>query len=119
VLALAAAGTYALMSFTVNQRRREIAIRIALGARSQKLLRGIFRHALRQLAIGAGIGLVFAILVQRYVPSTIFGGLDVPGVVPGAIALLVAIGLGASFAPARRALRTDPNACLNDSGVTG
>jgi predicted permease len=119
VLALAAAGTYALMSFTVNQRRREIAIRMALGARSQKLLRGIFRRALRQLSIGAGVGLVLAILVQRYVPSTILGGLDVPGVLPGAIALLVAVGLGASFAPARRALRTDPNTCLNDSGVTG
>jgi predicted permease len=119
VLALAGAGTYALMSFTVNQRRREIAIRMALGARSQKLLRGIFKGALRQLSIGAGIGLVLAILVQRYVPVTILGGLDVPGVLPGAIALLVAIGLGASFAPARRALRTDPNSCLNDSGVAG
>ncbi|MGD8339794.1 MAG: ABC transporter permease [Gammaproteobacteria bacterium] len=116
VLALAAAGTYALMSFTVNQRRREIAIRIALGAGAQTLLHGVFRSALRQLTLGAGIGFAIALLIQSYVPPQIIGGLDVPGVLPGAILLMVAIGLAASLAPARRVLRTDPTVCLSDSG---
>lgn len=116
VLALAAAGLYALMAFCVSQRRREIAIRMALGARPHKLLRAVFRTALRQVAVGASAGLALAIVLQTYLPARAVGGLEVPGVVPGAIALLVIIGLGASLSPARRALRTDPTECLNDSG---
>jgi ABC-type antimicrobial peptide transport system permease subunit len=114
VLALAAAGTCALMSFTVNQRRREIAIRMALGARPTKLLHGVFRGALQKLSIGAIAGVALALLVQILVPARLVGGLDVPGVLPGAVTLLVLMGLAASFGPARRALRTDPVECLSD-----
>jgi hypothetical protein len=114
VLALAAAGTCALMSFTVNQRRREIAIRMALGAGSGKLLQSIFRSALHKLLIGAIAGVALAFFVQIIVPARILGGLEVPGVLPGAVTLLVLIGLAASFAPARRALRTSPTECLSD-----
>lgn len=114
VLALAAAGTCALMAFTVNQRRREIAIRMALGARPHKLLQGVFRSALQKLAIGAVLGVALASFVQILVPARMLGGLDVPGVLPGAAMLLILIGAVASFAPARRALRTDPAECLSD-----
>jgi len=48
------------------------------------------------------------------VPARGIGGLEVPGVIPSAIALLVLIGLGASFVPARRALGTDPTETLRD-----
>ena len=114
VLLLAAAGTYALMSFTVNHRRREIAIRLALGARPRSLLGGIFRRAIRQMSAGAALGLIVALLVQHYIPVDRLGGLEVPGVLPGAIAFLVAVGLMASAGPARRALSADPSEVLRD-----
>jgi len=116
VLGLAAAATYALMAFTVNQRRREIAIRMALGARPHGLLRAVLRDALRKVSLGAGIGLLLALLVQTKLQTEFLGGLEVPGVVPGAVALLVLVGLVATFAPARRALRTDPKECLSEQG---
>jgi putative ABC transport system permease protein len=114
VLLLAAAGTYALMSFTVNHRRREIAIRMALGARPRSLLGGIFRRAIRQMSAGAALGLVVALLVRHYIPVDRLGGLEIPGVLPGAIAFLVAIGLMASAGPARRALSAEPSEVLRD-----
>jgi putative ABC transport system permease protein len=116
VLLLAAAGTYALMSFTVNQRRREIAIRMALGAQPRKLLTGVLRRALRQVGMGAVLGLGAAALVQYYIPINRLGGLDVPGVLPSAIVLLLVIGAIAALGPARRALSADPTEALREAG---
>jgi predicted permease len=116
VLLLSAAGTYALMAFTVNQRRREIGIRMALGARPRKLLAGIFRRALRQVSIGAALGVAVALLIQIYLPADRLGGLDVPGVLPSAVALMVVIGLIAAFGPARRTLSVDPTTVLREGG---
>jgi putative ABC transport system permease protein len=56
VLLLSAAGMYALMSFTMAQRTREIGIRVALGAHPRSLLAGVFGRALLQLALGIGVG---------------------------------------------------------------
>jgi hypothetical protein len=67
VLLLAAAGIYALMSFTVERRRREIGIRVALGADRTRVVRGVFGRALRQLAIGVGVGAAIAPLILRQV----------------------------------------------------
>ncbi|HEY0035551.1 MAG TPA: ABC transporter permease, partial [Longimicrobium sp.] len=65
VLLLSSAGIYALMSFTVAQRRREIGIRAALGAHPRRILRNIFSRALGQLAMGVGLGLAAATLIDR------------------------------------------------------
>jgi putative ABC transport system permease protein len=116
VLLLAAAGTYALMTFTVNQRRREIAIRMALGAQPRRLLGAVFRRALRPVSVGAALGLAVALLVQRAIPVQRLGGLDVPGVLPSAIVLLLMIGAIAAIGPARRALTADPTDALRDAG---
>ena len=60
VLLLSAAGIYAMMSFTVARRRREIGIRAALGADARRILAGIFRRAAAQLAAGVALGLTIA-----------------------------------------------------------
>jgi putative ABC transport system permease protein len=100
----------------VNQRRREIAIRIALGAQPRRLLGTIFRRALQKVAVGAALGLAVALLVQREIPVERLGGLDVPGVLPSAIVLLLGIGAVAAIGPARRALTADPTDALREVG---
>ena len=79
VLLLSAAGMYALMSFTVNQRRREIGIRAALGAQPGQLLAGVFRRAFAQVSIGAAAGMVLASIVGRYLPMDRLGVPAIPG----------------------------------------
>ena len=114
VLLLSAAGMYAFMSFTVNQRRREIGIRSALGAQPRRLLAGILRRALGQVAAGAIGGVLVALLVGYYIPVEQMDGWDIPGIIPAAAALLVAVGLLAVVGPARRALLVDPTEALRD-----
>lgn len=108
VLLLSAAGMYALMAFTVNQRRREIGIRSALGARPDHLLVGMFRRVAFQLGAGAAGGVVLAALLAYFLPAEALGGWNVPGVIPAATAFMVLVGLCAAIGPARRGLRVDP-----------
>lgn len=114
VLLLSAAGMYALMSFTVNHRRREIGIRSALGAQPSFLLAGIFKRALGQLAAGAFGGVLVALLLDHYMPAEKLGGWPVPGVIPTAMAFMIVVGLLAAAGPARRAMRVDPIAELRE-----
>ena len=114
VLLLSAAGQYALMSFTVAHRRREIGIRAALGAQPRRLLAGIFRRALGQVATGAVVGILAALLLGVYVPVEEMGGWELPGILPGAAALMFVIGLLAAAGPARRGLRVDPTEALRE-----
>jgi hypothetical protein len=112
VLLLSAAGLYALMAFTVAQRRREIGIRSALGAQSIHLVAGVFRRAFRQIAAGAAAGMLAACLVGRYVPIEQIGGVPIPGILPGTAAFMLLVGVLASVGPARRGLRIDPTEAL-------
>ncbi len=114
VLLLSAAGIYALMSFTVNQRRREIGIRSALGAQPQRVLAGIFKRALGQVAVGAGFGALLALLLDYYLPMKVVGGWDVPGIIPAAATFMTVVALLAAAGPARRGLRVDPIAELRE-----
>lgn len=115
VLLLSAAGIYALMSFTVNRRRREIGIRSALGAQPHRLLSGIFSRAFRQLAVGAAGGILMALVLEDYLhlPVELMGG-DVPGVIPAATVFMVLVGLLATAGPARRGLRVEPTEALRE-----
>ena len=108
VLLLSVAGIYALMSFTVNQRKREIGIRAALGAPPRRILATIFRRALGQVGVGAALGLLVALLIDYYLPIEHVGGWNVPGVVPLAALAMAEIGLLAVAGPARRGLKIDP-----------
>ncbi len=112
VLLLSAAGLYALMAFTVAQRRREIGIRSALGAQPGQLLAAVFRRAFWQIGAGSAVGMLAAYLVGRYVPIEQVGGLPIPGVLPGAAVFMLLVGVLASLGPARRGLRIDPTEAL-------
>ncbi len=112
VLLLSAAGLYALMAFTVAQRRREIGIRSALGAQPGHLVAAVFRRAFWQIGAGSAAGMLAAYLAGRYVPIEQIGGLPIPGIIPGAAAFMLLVGVLASLGPARRGLRIDPTEAL-------
>jgi putative ABC transport system permease protein len=112
VLLLSAAGLYALMAFTVAQRRREIGIRSALGAQSVSLLAAVFRRAFWQIGAGSAAGVLAAYFLRRYVPIEQVGGLPIPGILPAAAACMLLVGLFAALGPARRGLRIDPTEAL-------
>jgi len=114
VLLLSAAGMYALMSFTVARRRREIGIRSALGAQPTHLLAGIFKRALIQVTVGAGAGTLAAALLSSYLPIEEMGGWNVPGILPGATTLMIVVGVLAAIGPARRGLRIEPTEALRE-----
>jgi hypothetical protein len=102
VLLLSAAGIYAMMSFTVAQRTREIGIRAALGAHPRRLLLSIFGRVLRQLAFGVLVGSLLAGAVSA------LAGLSlgrVAALLVVVAVVMLAVGLLAAWGPARRSLR--------------
>lgn len=111
VLLLSAAGNYALMSFTVARRRKEIGIRAALGVRPHHLLASIFSRALGQLAIGIAIGIGAAALLNNFTGGNLMGG-EGAVVLPGVAALMMVVGILAVLVPARRGLRIHPTEAL-------
>ena len=109
VLLLSAAGIYALMSFTVARRTREIGIRAALGAQPRRLLLNVFSRVLWQIAVGVVLGsIVSAGLLSA---STITPSEAVALIVTVAVIMAV-VGVMAAFAPAQRSLRIDPSEAL-------
>jgi putative ABC transport system permease protein len=114
VLVLSAAGLYALMSFTVSRRRREIGIRTALGARPGRLLASIFARSLWQIAAGVVAGVTAALILHRWLNIEVEGGWHIPGILPAAAIFIMIIGLLSAAGPARRAVRVDPTEALRD-----
>jgi len=99
------------MSFTVERRRREIGIRIALGADRSRVVRGIFGRALRHLAIGVGAGAMVAPLILRLDGPITSAKLITLVVVSSAMLL---VGVMASVGPTRRSLRIQPTEALKE-----
>jgi len=113
VLLLSAAGIAALMSFAVTQRRREIGIRVALGAPHGRLMGAVFMRPARQLGLGLLLGALAAATLDRVTGGQMLDGRAVL-LVPLVAALMVVAGLLATLAPARRAMRIHPVQALRD-----
>ena len=114
-LLLASVGLYGVTSYGVAMRRREIAVRMALGAQSDRVVAMVLRQALTVATIGAVLGGLMAIAAGVVIQSQLFGvpGVDVAAL-GGSAALLAAAMLTASILPARRAALLDPNAVLRE-----
>jgi predicted permease len=106
-LLLAAIGIYGLMAFSVEQRTREIGIRIALGARDVQTM--VIRQGMQLVLLGTAIGVAAALGLTRFLTSFLYGvaALD-PAVFIAVPILLAAVALAAIWIPARRASRVDP-----------
>jgi predicted permease len=112
-LVLAAVGTYGVLSFLVAERRREIGIRMALGARQSTVLSQVMRQGLIFTSVGIAIGLAGAVASSRLLASLLFGvePTDPPTLAFVAGAILV-VAAGACWLPAWRASHVDPSVVL-------
>jgi predicted permease len=112
-LLLATIGVYGLLSYTVSQRTREFGVRLALGSPASDLRWLVLWNGLGVLTVGVVGGLLLSVLSVRGLSTLLFGldPLD-PLTFGGAGALLFAVGLLASYVPARRATRVDPIVAL-------
>jgi predicted permease len=112
-LLLAAVGVYAVISYSVAQRTRELGIRVALGAQRRDVLGLVVRQGIGLAAAGVAVGLVGALATSRLLRSLLFGVSPVDPLTFAVIPLLLlAVALLASVLPARRATRVSPIAAL-------
>ncbi len=112
-LLVAVIGLYGVMAFTVNQRVKEIGIRIALGATPVRVASEVMFHSLRLVATGAAAGFGLSLLIAGVARTLLFGVAAFEPVASGAVALFLAVvGLVACWAPARRASSVDPIVAL-------
>jgi ABC-type antimicrobial peptide transport system permease subunit len=110
---IATCGIYGLMAYAVTQRRREIGVRMALGADRRDVLRLVLTRALRIVVAGMIVGLAGAVGVTRVLQTFLFGVTPTDPIAFTIVTLLLmAVGLMAAWLPARRATRIDPCAAL-------
>lgn len=108
-LVLAAAGLYGTLLYSVGQRRRELGIRLALGAGRGSVQRDVVTRGLLLTLVGVLLGLAGAWAAGRFLESRLHGREPTdPGALLAATAVLLAVAVLASWLPARRAARTDP-----------
>ena len=112
-LAMAALGVYGVMSFAVAQRRREIGIRLAIGARREEILRLVVAKGLTLAGCGVALGLAGALALTRLLKSLLVNLAPTdPFTFAEASILLVAVAIAACYIPARRATNVDPTVVL-------
>jgi putative ABC transport system permease protein len=108
-LTLAAIGLYGLMAFGVARRRKEIAIRVALGSARSDVVRMVVRDALSLVAAGLAIGMPLALVSSRLVASLLVGLTPTDPLTLGLTAvLLLAIGAIGGYTPGRRGSKVNP-----------
>jgi putative ABC transport system permease protein len=112
-LITAAGGVYGLLAYTVVQRRREIALRMALGASPRRVARSIVMESLMLAVVGGTIGIVGAAAGSRFVRTLLFGVAPQDSVtLVTAVAVLLVVVVAASWLPARRAALIDPGRAM-------
>ena len=108
-LFLSAIGLFGVLSYDIQQRRREFGIRTAIGATRQTIMLMVLRQGAWKASIGLGIGLLVSAYLTRFLESSLF---DVSVVDPSsyvsAVVVILLVALAASYFPARRAVRIDP-----------
>lgn len=110
---LAAIGTYGVLSYMVAERRREIGIRMALGAAQRSVLAQVMRQGIVLTAVGIVIGLAGAFTMNRLIASLLFGVRPTdPRTMVGVVATITLVAAVACWLPAWRASRVDPNVVL-------
>jgi macrolide transport system ATP-binding/permease protein len=110
-LVLSVSGLYGVLTYTMNQRTREIGIRMALGATAGAVVALVMRQSARLAGAGAIVGLVFSFSAMKALSAAIqLQSVSLLNVVPfaGALTLVLAATVAAAFQPARRATRVDP-----------
>jgi ABC-type antimicrobial peptide transport system permease subunit len=114
-LGLASIGLYGILAYSVNQRKREIGLRMALGAGQSSVLRLILKQGMTLVLTGVLIGLVASLTVDRLVSRMLYGvsSSDPVSVLAAALVLLV-VALVACYLPARWASRVDPLIALRE-----
>ena len=114
-LFLAAIGIYGVLAYQVSQRRREIGIRMALGAGSNNIFNLVLREGGMVVGLGAVFGLVGAFFLRQTLQAQLYetGAMD-PRIVAAVAGMLITVALIACVLPARRAAKTDPMIALSD-----
>ena len=116
-IVLASVGMYGVMSFSVNQRRQEFGVRMALGAQYGRILQMVLKQGATQLALGLflglGIALALATAAGAGIQNILFGVSARDPLIYGVVvALITMVSLIATLVPARRATRVDPMVAL-------
>jgi predicted permease len=112
---LAAVGTYGMLSYLVTQRRREIGIRMALGASGEAVLYSVMAHGLTLALIGLAAGLGAALMLTRLMKALLFEvSPNDPATFASVAALIIVVAAVASLIPAVRATRVDPIVALRE-----
>jgi putative ABC transport system permease protein len=112
-LVIAAIGIYAVLAYSVNQRTREIGLRIALGAETNSVLRLVVKEGMFVALAGIAIGLLGGVAMGRALSSLVYGvSVNDPRTFAAVAFILAAVALAACVIPARRASRVDPMVAL-------
>jgi ABC-type antimicrobial peptide transport system permease subunit len=114
-LLIAAVGLYGVLAYSVARRRREIGLRIAVGAQPGTIEMMFLTDSLRSVAFGVAIGIPAAIVVTRFASSMLFGlSPQDPATIGVALVALTLVAVAATYLPARTAARTDPLLALRE-----
>jgi ABC-type antimicrobial peptide transport system permease subunit len=114
-LALAAIGTYGVLSYSVSQRRKEIGIHMAMGATRQRVLGMVLGQGMVLAVAGLVVGVGSSFLLTRFLQSQLFNVRPSdPATLVAVVVFIATVALVACYLPARRATRVDPMVVLRD-----